>query len=277
MTGFSADGQQVIELTNDPATWPADIKSQCEDIRKMPGTPKEPVIEAIKKLAKNGTHARFALASLADDGALPEPHRAMSGIFSAYFIRYDVNALRVTAEGTKNPFMQRQSIEFLADIGGSQNRAFLDALAKNVMPLSAYIGHLLAKFPVNESITEDNRRGLQNILLKSTNGKMPSVISIAFLNEGKSTVDSSLESLVLSPVSDEDTQMHAAMALVKIHKQSVPELANFCARNKHRYIRYNAIQELSQHGPAGEAVLNGLLATPDEPLRRHIESKLGKK
>ena len=61
-------------------------------------------------------------------------------------------------------------------------------------------------------------------------------------------MDSWLEALTASPVSDEDTQMHAAIGMVETYMDSVSELKAFGARNKHRFVRYNTIQELSRKG-----------------------------
>ncbi len=276
-TAFSADTKQVIAPTAGLSAWPANIKAHFDAIRALPGTPKEPVIAAIKKFAKNGTAARPALVALASDTALPEPHRAMSGIMSAHFIRYDVSALRAMAEADKNPFARREAIELLADVGGRQIRDFLGGLGKSDATLSAYINKVLPRVPATEAVSEDNRRMLANILLQPAKGKLSAAVSIALLNEGKTTVDTWLEALAVSPVADDDTQMHAALALVKIHKDSVPDLKALCARGKHRFVRYNAIQELSRKGAAGDAVLRELLVTPDEPLRKQIEARLAKK
>ena len=180
------------------------------------------------------------------------------------------------AESDKNPFARREAIELLADIGGPGMKDFLSGLGKNDGTLAAYVSKVLPRVPAAEAVSEDNRRMLSNILLQPAKDKLSAAVSIAMLNEGKSSVDTWLESLSVSPVSDEDTQMHAAIALAKIHKGSVPERKALCARNKHKFVRYEAIQELARKGPAGEAVLRELLAAPDEPLKRHIEARLAK-
>ena len=137
--------------------------------------------------------------------------------------------------------------------------------------LTAYIGRILPKAPAAEAVSEDTRRMLSNILLQPSKVKLSAAVALAELHQGDSTLDPWLEALVFSPVSDDDTQIHAAIALVKIHAKSVPDLAALCGRKKHRYVRYNAVQELALKGPAGEAVLRELLASPDEPLGWQIE------
>ena len=231
---FSADVRQNTAPAGDPSAWPSAIKSQYDAIRALPGAPDEPVIAAIRKLGKNGPAARPALDALANDAGLPEPHRAASGIMSAYFIRYDVNALCAMTEPGRNSFAQRQSIEFLADIGGPQIKDFLSHLGNGDALLAAYVGKTLPRVPPVEAVSEDSRRMLSDILLQPEKGKLSAAVSLAALHEGKTTMDPWLESLAISPVSDDQTQINAAIALVKTHAKSVPELTALCARNKHR-------------------------------------------
>lgn len=263
--------------TDSPSTWKPEIKSQYEAIRSLPGASKEPVLAAIRKLAALGPDARPAINALAADGTLPEPHRAYSGIIGASYAQFDVATLRTLAESHRNPFVRREAIDSLADIGGPAIRAFLEGLAKKDSTLSAYIGKAVARAPATELIAERDRKLLSEILLEPPERKKTAAVVLVDRYKGKTTMDASLEKLAGLAVADSDAQIYAAIALTRIHGDDVPRLKALTARDKHRFIRLNAMQELAKKGPAGEAVLRELLAAPGEPLKPQLEKLLAKK
>ena len=261
----------------DQKTWKPEVRSQYDAIRALAPAPKEPVLTAVRKLASQGLDAQPAIMSLAADPALPEPHRAYAGIMSAHFVQFDTAALRAMAQSKHNPFASRQAVDFLADMGGPEVRTFLDGLAQKDPVLAAYIGKALARAPPTEAIPEQERKLLSGMLLGAVDIKQRAAVVLVDRHQGKTSIDAGLEAGAGSPVADTEAQMHAALALSKIHKDNVPRLKALTARNKNRFVRYTAIQELAAQGPAGEAALRELLASPDEPLRPHIEKRLAKK
>ena len=261
----------------DQKTWKPEVRSEHNAIRALAAAPKEPVLAAIRKLASLGLDAQPAIMSLAADPTLPEPHRAYAGIMSAHYVQFDTAALRTMALAKHNPFASRQAVDFLADIGGPEVKAFLEDLARKDPTITAYIGKALARSPPSEAIPEQERKLLSGILLGPLDIKQRAAVVLVGRHQGKTSIDAGLESVAASPVADTETQMHAALALSKIHKDSVPRLKALTARNRNRFVRYTAIQELGSKGPAGEAVLRELLASPDEPLRPQIEKRLAKK
>ena len=279
LTSFAAaaaDQKPSGKPAENPASWKPGIKAQHDAIRAMPAEPKDGVLAAIRKLAAQGPDARPAIMSLAADTTLPEPHRAWSGILGVSYARFDVPALRAFAESHKNPFARREAVDLLADIGGAANKAFLEGLSKKDATLGAYIAKALARAPATESIAEQDRKLLSDILLEPVERKRSATVILVDRHQGKTTIDAQLEKLASLSVADSDTQIHAGVALSRIHGNDVPKLKALTARNKHRFIRYNAMQQLAKNGPAGEAVLRELLATPDEPLKPFIEKWLAK-
>lgn len=262
---------------DNPSTWKPEIKSQYEAIRSLPGSAKEPVLAAIRKLAALGPDARPAISALAADGTLPEPHRAYSGIIGAAYAQFDVATLRTLAESHRNPFMRREAIDSLADIGGPATKTFLEGIAKKDSTLSAYIGKAVARAPATELISEQDRKLLSAILLEPPERKKAAAVILVDRYKGKTTMDAPLEKLAGLAVADSDAQIYAAIAITRIHADDVPRLKALTARDKHRFIRLNAMQELAKKGPAGETVLRELVTAPGEPLKPQLEKLLAKK
>ena len=197
LTSFAAaaaDQKPSGKPAENPASWKPGIKAQHDAIRAMPAEPKDGVA-AIRKLAPLGPDARPAIMSLALDATLPEPHRAWSGILGVSYARFDVSALRAFAESHKNPFARREAIDLLADIGGAANKAFLEGLSKKDATLGAYITKALARAPATESIAEQDRKLLSDILLEPVERKRSATVVLVDRHQGKTTIDAQLEKL----------------------------------------------------------------------------------
>lgn len=272
----AADPQSPAKPSGDPATWTPEVRSQYEAIRALPPEPKDAVLLTIRKLAALGSQARPAIMALAADRSLPEPHRAWSGILGTSYARYDAKALRGIAQSHRNPYARREAIDLLADIGGPAGKRFLEALARKDAGLRDYIAQALARMPAVEPLSEDDRRLLSDLLLEPVERKRAAAVLLVDRHKGRTTLDAALERLAAQSVADTDTQIYAGVALARIHVGDVPKLKSFAARDRHRFIRYYALDELARSGPDGRAVLRELAAAPDEPLKPFIEKWLAK-
>jgi len=258
--------------TDDPSTWRPEVKKAYDEILALPATPKDTLKDAMLELAGKGRLARPAIAAIARQADLPEPHRVFGGVLVVRFARFDVAALRKLAVDA-NPFAQNDAIVFLSTLGGTENAEFLADLAKKTTTdwVKRHVEGLAKKPPV-EPLPARALELLDKIINADADAKK---LASAILAEdfGKAAA-SALAEIVPDPVADDDTRTFAAIALVQVNSESVPDLESLCARKNHKTLRYCAVVELAKKGAEGEAVLRKLAGDPTEPLKKRIDALL---
>ncbi len=259
-------------VTDDPATWPADVKAAYDEIVALPATAKDKVKTATFELAGKGRLARPALAAIAHQADLPEPHRAFAGILSAHFARFDMPALRQLAADA-NPFAQREAIVLLGKIGGKENADFLKDLAGKTESegLKKHITQSTAGMP-EEALPARALTLLDAVVNADAETKKRSAVAVS--EDFGKAADPSLRAIVQDLTSDDDARTYAAAALVHVHSGNVAELESLCDRKYHKNLRYLAVRELAKNGEAGTAALKKLLEDATEPLKPQIEKLL---
>jgi hypothetical protein len=260
-------------VTDDPATWPAEVKTAYEAIRAFTAAEKDAGKKAIFALAGKGRLARPAIAAIANQNDLPEPQRAFGGILTAHFARFDTQALRKLAEGA-NPFAQREAVTLLCSIGGKENADFMTALGEK--PGQSGLKMHIEKELKNLRSEPLPARALE-LLDQVINGpaEKKKWAAVALSEDFGKSVAPELQRIIPSLVSDDDARTFASIALVHVNADSVAGLESLCARSNHRTLRYLAVKELATKGPEGEAVLRKLLEDPEEPLKPNIEKLIG--
>jgi hypothetical protein len=250
------------------SSWPPAVRQAYDAVvatSKQTPIKNPEVAKAIANLGRTG-QAHDALATLAFS-TLPEPHRALGAIFFAQLYRFDPAALLNFVEDD-NPFLARQAVDELADIGGKAISAKLSALAVKHPPLGNYIKKAIAR--MSDSGKPPFVLSQLNALLRGKTKKHKSMAG-AVLSDTKDEAAEWGLALLLSPkvanVSDLDTQIFGALALVRRHDKDVPGLVRMAAPSNNKFVRLQSLRELAKT-PAGKKALRELKLQPGDPMAK---------
>jgi hypothetical protein len=167
--------------------------------------------------------------------------------------------------------MARQAAYLLSKYGGSEARGTMLAfagktssrsLAKNIQ---RQVGKMRAQALPPRAVEK-----LHLLVFGETKDKKKMAAVILAEDYGK-VAETDLLEVHQGPLSDKDTQMNAAFALVTPNKKNVAKLKSFCDRKYRKFLRYSAAKMLGSNGAAGKVVLKELLKVKGEPLKPHLE------
>lgn len=256
--------------TVDTSGWDTAVKTDYALLLKLPESKKDEIIQALGRLAKKGIASREAMLALSDNPALPERQRAMGGIFYASYFRFQLPEL-VKLLSSANPFTARQAAYLMSKYGGPEARAKMLAFAAGTKNrgLAKNIDRQLGKM----RSTALPPRALEKLhaLVFAETGEKKKLAAVILAEDFGKIAEAELLEVHQGPLSNKETQMNAAFALVTSNKKNVEKLKLYCNRKYRKFLRYSAMKELGNNGAAGKAVLKEFLKVKDEPLKPHIE------
>jgi hypothetical protein len=267
-TSFAARPQLAPQ-----AAWPPAVREAYAAVLATPaGAPGKAAEVAKKMLALVMTGAAHdALGSLAFDDKLPESHRAISGIWFVKFYTFDPAALLGLTEDA-NPFVQREAITQLADLGGKEISAKLAALAAKNPRLA---GAVRAAMPRVSPVGKPPFVLAQlNTLLRGKVSKQKSMAAAVLSQSKEEAAEWGLTKLLspqMSTLADKTTQIDGALSLTRRHAKDVPGLVKLTARGNNKFVRYEALKLLAK-SPAGKKELRGLTFAPGDPMAKERDA-----
>jgi hypothetical protein len=246
-----------------PSSWPPAVRKAYEAVLAAPA-PKtgksQEVMKAVLALVKTGA-AHDALGTLAFDDSLPEAHRALSGIWLAKYHQFDPAVLLGFVEDP-NPFLMRQAIDELAEIGGKEIGDSLKALgAKNVRIAVAVKPRLSALAPNGKPA--HILKALDTLLRGKGKQKKRTMAAVALSQSKEEAAEWGLVKMLRLPwilVLDKDGEIDAALALTRMHAKDVPGLIKLTDRSNNKIVRHEAINLLAKT-PEGKKALRDLKLT----------------
>lgn len=253
----------------DLASLKADVKAEMEAIEKLPATARQEIVQRMMRLAFRGPEARDALGAIASKASLPEPQRALAGIWYCRFYRYDVNALLALLDHP-NPFVQRATAEQLKNHGGPEAIAAL--MEKANTGVSRGFRQKLETYArtARKKALPPRANAMLHRLLDKTDRKTRKMASVVLTADYFAQAEADMLELLSLRVADKDARMWLASAITKGAEKNVVKLKTYTKRGLDKYLRYNAVLALAKLGAPGKAVLKELLAAPKEPLAPHI-------
>jgi hypothetical protein len=262
---------ELVAAAEDPAAWPPEIAQAYAKILALPGDPVRPVTLAVRALASHGKRARAALDKLARQSALPEPHRALSAIALADSFAFDLAGLTRLLEHP-NVFGNMAAAAHLADFGGPERRAQLDALTARVPALATNVRKTVAKMA---GAPRGPARAF-TLLEQVHNGDKDAATraSAVLVEDHPAFASWAAEKLVRLMAVTRDTQMLCGIMLARIHATDVTALTGLTDLRTNKFVRLEAFRALSKLGAPGRQVLEAALKDPKEPLRPHLQGFL---
>ena len=255
------------------AAWPPAVRAAYSAVLAAPaGTPGKSADVAKKMLALVMTgEAHDALGTLAFNDQLPESHRAISGIWLVKFYSFDPAALLAFTEDA-NPFVQREAISQLAELGGKEISAKLAALPAKIPRLAAAVRAFTPR--VSPTGKPPFVLAQLNTLLRSKVSKQKSMAAAVLSESKEDAAEWGLTKLLspqMSTLADKTTQIDGALALSRRHAKDVPGLVKLTARGNNKFVRYEALKLLAK-SPAGKKELRGLTFAPGDPMAKERDT-----
>jgi hypothetical protein len=252
--------------------WNNQVKQSYFEILGLSGMDRDAVILAFQKLAALGVPADPVLAALAADATLPEPHRVLSGILYSRFHRFDPETLRRNLE-EENPFLVVESVRLLSRVGGEDGKRAAAAAAAARPGLAPQIQTFLDAWPGREVLSPSVLDQLNAILLEPDIQARKAAVMVLTVHAGRG-IQPAFEEILGSGVLDQGLQMFVAASILSWYRDDIEAWKGLCARKRHRYVRYLAMQELARRGEAEREFLRKLGADPSDPLRVNIRQLL---
>lgn len=257
----------------DTSAFSPEVKAEYESLIKLPASEKKQVVVRMMRFAARGPEARDAIGAMANDSSLPEPQRALAGIWYCRFYRFDAKKL-ISFLDHKNPFLQRAAAEQLKNHGGAAAIAAL----KGKIPRANSRGF---RASLEKYVRTARKKALParaneqlHKFLDKTDKQTRKMAGVVLTADYFAQAEGDMLELLTLRVADKDARMWLATAIVKGAEKNVAKLTGYTKRGLDKYLRYNAVLSLAKLGAPGKAVLKKLAATPGEPLKPHIEKKL---
>jgi hypothetical protein len=255
------------------AEWPVEVRDLYNKILAMPDSPSEPITMEMRKLAQIGPAAKDALETIARNTGLPTGHRALSGFAVADFAAFNPEKLRELCHHP-NDFVKGTSAKHLADIGGKENRDFLDSIIKKYPFLARNIGRSAAGMPENPRLSQPVLQLLDQILNttdKKIRAKSQVILSESYPGEAAWGFKKMVDLMV-----NKDARISCALGLAYIYRNDIETLKSLTARNTDKFVRLEAARALSKLGEPGQAFLRKMIEDGKDPLTVHIKKLLNK-
>jgi hypothetical protein len=255
------------------AKWPVEVRNLYNKILAMPDNPKEPITMEMNKLAQIGPAAKEALETIARNSGLPTGHRALSGFAVADFAAFDPDKLRELCHHP-NDFVKGTAAKHLADIGGKENRAFLDNLIKKYPILARNVSRSITGMPEKPRLSQPVLK-LLNQVLNTTDRKIRAKSQVILSESYPAEAAWGFKKMVYLMV-NKDARISCAIGLAQIYRNDIETLKSLTARNTDKFVRLEAARALSKLGEPGQAFLRKLIEDGKDPLTVHIKKLLNK-
>jgi hypothetical protein len=255
------------------AEWPVEVRNLYNKILAMPDKPSEPITMEMRKLTQIGPAAKDALETMARNPGLPTGHRALSGFAVADFAAFDPGKLRELCHHP-NDFVKGTSAKHLADIGGKENRDFLDSIIKRYPFLARDVGRSAAKMPENARLSQPVLKLLNQVLNtpdRKIRAKSQVILAESYPGEAAWGFKKMVDLMV-----NKDARNSCALGLAHIYRNDIEALKSLTARNTDKFVRLEAALALSKLGEPGRAFLRKLIEDGKDPLTVHIKKLLNK-
>jgi len=255
------------------AEWPVEVRELYNKILAMPDNPAEPITLEMNKLAQIGPAAKDALETIARNTGLPTGHCALSGFAVADFAAFDPEKLKELCHHP-NDFVKGTSAKHLADLGGKENRDFLDNLIKKYPFLARNVSRSTAGMPETPRLSQPVLK-LLNQILNTTDRKIRAKSQVILSESYPAEAAWGFKKMVNLMV-NKDARISCALGLAYIYRNDIETLKSLTTRNTDKFVRLEAARALSKLGEPGQAFLRKLIEDGKDPLTVHIKKLLNK-
>jgi hypothetical protein len=254
-------------------SWPPAVRKAFAAVIATPAGQPGKSGEVVKKMLALVTTgaAHDALGALAFSDTLPESHRAISAIWFVQFYRFDPEGLLGLVDDA-SPFVQRQAIDLLVELGGKELIAKLNAIAVTRPRAGAAIRPRIGRMKPEGK--PPFILAQLNTLLRGKSSKKRSMAAVVLSQSKDEAAEWGLTVLLsqqMSALADKTTQIDGALALTRRHASDVPGLVKLTERRNNKFVRYEALKLLAKSA-AGKKALRALTLAPDDPMAKERDA-----
>jgi hypothetical protein len=255
------------------ADWPVEVRDLYNKILSMSDNPPGPISDEVRKLAHIGPAAKEALETMADNPKLPTGHRALSGFAVADFAAFDPQTLKKLCHHS-NDFVKGTAAKHLAELGGRDNRNFLETIMKKYPFIARNVGRSINGMPENTRLSQNVMKLLDQVL-NTPDRKIRARSQVMLAEDYPREAAWGFKKMVdLMP--NKDARISCAIGLAHIYRNDIDTLKSLTSRKTDKFVRLEAARALAKLGEPGQSFLRKLIADGKDPLTPHINKLLNK-